>query len=168
MQIRPMTTHSSASKETSSENSGSTMGSFGPTTEVLGFRNSSGCCGDFVAEFVGVLHEVAADADDLAARNDGGQQADVLQLVPDGGALHAVEERVAVDDSDLLTAGLAFNNAVEGIRIDYKPGNTHGSKPTVLPAPSPSAVGPVQGRRYSSWAATEISAARRTEGSTSA
>ena len=27
--------------------------------------------------------------------------------------------------------GSAFNNAVEGIRIDYKPGNTHGSKPTV-------------------------------------
>ena len=44
-----------------------------------------------------------------------------------GGPFHAVEERVALDDSDFLTAGLAFNNAVEGIRIDYKPGDTHGS-----------------------------------------
>ena len=36
-----------------------------------------------------------------------------------------------MDDSDFLTAWLTFNNAVEGIRIDYKPGDTHGSKRTV-------------------------------------
>src|SRR6478752_1445547 len=45
LQIRPITTQSSASKEISSENSGRTTGSFGPTTEVLGLRNSSGWAG---------------------------------------------------------------------------------------------------------------------------
>ncbi|BAS09562.1 hypothetical protein AHiyo4_29840 [Arthrobacter sp. Hiyo4] len=73
-----------------------------------------------------MFSEVAAHADHLAAGNDRRQEPDVFKLVLDVGALHTVEEGVAVDDSDFLTAGLAFNNAVEGIRIDYKPGNTHG------------------------------------------
>ncbi len=127
MQIRPITTQSSASKDTSSENSGRTIGSFGPDHGGVGLQEEQRLLRDLVAEFPGVLHEVAADADDLAARNDRGEQAHVLQLVPHGGSFHAVEEGVAVDDSDFLTAGLTFNNAVEGIRIDYKPGDTHGS-----------------------------------------
>jgi hypothetical protein len=44
-----------------------------------------------------------------------------------GGSFHAVKEGVALDNSDFLTAGLAFNNTVEGIRISYKTGDTHGS-----------------------------------------
>ena len=99
----------------------------GPDHGGVGLEEQQRLRRDLVAEFPGVLREVAADADDLAARDDRRQQAHVLQLVPHGGSFHAVEEGVAVDDSDFLTAGLTFHNAVEGIRIDYKPGDTHGS-----------------------------------------
>ena len=38
------------------------------------------------------------------------QQPNVLQFVADGGALHAIEEGVSMDDSDFLTAGVTFDD----------------------------------------------------------
>lgn len=86
---------------------------------------------NLVAELTGVLHEVPPDSDDLAAGDDRGEEAHVLKLVLYAGALHSMEEGVPIDHSDLLTAWLAFDNSIEGIRVNYKPGDTHGFKPTV-------------------------------------
>ncbi|GAA4030783.1 hypothetical protein GCM10023063_11600 [Arthrobacter methylotrophus] len=82
--------------------------------------------GNLIAQFPGVLRKVPANADHLAARNDRGQQAHIFQLVADRSTLDAVEEGIAMDDSDHFTARLTFDDAVDGIRINNKPGDTHG------------------------------------------
>ncbi|GAA2175515.1 hypothetical protein GCM10009784_18190 [Arthrobacter parietis] len=68
---------------------------------------------------------VAADTDDLTARNHRRQQPDILQFVAHARRLYPSVEWVAADDGYLFFANEALNKAERWIIIEHKSGYTH-------------------------------------------